>query len=85
MEWRDSGSELHALTVPSFSFPHRVLHYIVANSPKTCMPCIVKLEDRSIPGQFDMHNLTVVPPDSHGGVTSEYGLAVPCQFTFFNS
>lgn len=61
----------------------QVLSCIVASSHKTCIPYIVRVEYRSIPGQFDTQNLVVVPPDSHDGVTSECGLAVPCQFTFF--
>lgn len=54
-------------------------------SHKTCIPYVVKLQDGSTPGQFAMQNLTVVPPDSHDGVTSECGLAVPCHLFFFCS
>lgn len=65
------------------SFPSRVLNSILANSQKTWIRHLVKLEDGSVSGEFPRQNLTAVPPDFQDGVTSECGLAVLCQFAFF--
>ena len=83
VEWHDNGNELHGLTLASF--PSWVLKCIVANSHNTWIRYLVKLEDRSVPGEFHRQNLTAVHPDFQDRVTSECGLAVPCQSAFFHS